>query len=59
MSRESAQARALLWWRQADADLRACKVLATACEWSHSCFQAQQPAGALLDWAASELRLNP
>jgi HEPN domain-containing protein len=44
MSRESARARALLWWRQAAADLRASSVLAEAGEWSHSCFQAQQAA---------------
>ena len=44
MSRESARARALLWWRQAAADLRASSVLAKAGEWSHSCFQAQQAA---------------
>jgi HEPN domain-containing protein len=44
MSRESARARALLWWRQAAADLRASGVLAQAGEWSHSCFQAQQAA---------------
>lgn len=44
MSRESARARALLWLRQAAADLRACAVLAEAGEWSHSCFQAQQAA---------------
>lgn len=44
MSRESARARALLWWRQAAADLRASSVLADAGEWSHSCFQAQQAA---------------
>ena len=44
MSRESARARALLWWRQAAADLRASAVLADAGEWSHSCFQAQQAA---------------
>ena len=57
MSRESARARALLWWRQAAADLRASAVLAEAGEWSHSCFQAQQAAQAFVDWAASEL--NP
>ena len=44
MSREAARARALLWWRQSAADLRAAKVLADAGEWSHSCFQAQQAA---------------
>lgn len=44
MSRESAHARAILWWRQAEADLRAAGVLADAGEWSHSCFQAQQAA---------------
>lgn len=44
MSRESARARALLWWRQAEADLRASAVLADAGVWSHSCFQAQQAA---------------
>lgn len=44
MSLESAHGRALLWWRQAAADLRAAKVLAEATEWSHSCFQAQQAA---------------
>jgi len=44
MSRESAHARALLWCRQAQADLQAATVLAAAGQWSHSCFQAQQAA---------------
>jgi HEPN domain-containing protein len=44
MSREAAHARALLWSRQAEADLRAAGVLCDAGEWSHSCFQAQQAA---------------
>ena len=48
MSREAAHARALLWWRQSAADLRAAKVLADAGEWSHSCFQVQQAAEKVL-----------
>jgi HEPN domain-containing protein len=44
MSRESANARARLWCRQAEADLKAATVLAAAGQWSHSCFQAQQAA---------------
>lgn len=42
MSRDSAHARALLWCRQAEEDLKAAEVLRGSGQWSHSCFQAQQ-----------------